>query len=90
MVFASRYFNYDVSNSLFNKQRKKMIQLEFPLNIGLPENNKMAEIEYMTYCIRDSTKRVTRRLWAENNSLRQICKELQERIEIIERNICKS
>lgn len=64
-----------------------MMQMEFPLTI-YPPGDKIAQLEYKAMCVEDSTKRVTRRLWAENRVLRQMCKELQERLEIIERNIC--
>lgn len=64
------------------------MQMEFPLIVTIPENDKVAQLEYLICSVKDSNKRVTRRLWAENNRLNQLCKELEERMKIIEKNLC--
>jgi len=67
-----------------------MTQLELPFGVMLPPEDKNAQLEYLCNSVKESNRRVTRRLWVENNKLKQVCKELQERLEILERNICNS
>lgn len=70
------------------KKGRKVMQLEFPMLAELPPENPIGRLEYIVGCVKESNKRVTRRLWAENRALKQMCVELEERLRLLEKNIC--
>lgn len=66
------------------------MQLELPFMIELPPENKVAECEYKVDSLKESYQRLRKGLWASNAELRKRCIELEERLWIIERNLCNS
>jgi hypothetical protein len=66
------------------------MQLELPFMATLPPEDKVAKCEYSVQELYVSYHRLRKGLWAENGVLRKRCKELEERLWIIERNICNS
>lgn len=68
--------------------KRKEMQLELPLKIELPPENSFGRLEYVVGCVKESNKRSTRRLFAENRALKQFCTELKERLDFLEKHIC--
>ncbi len=66
------------------------MQLELPFMVELPPENKIEECEYKVNGLKDSYQRLRRGLWASNGDLKRRCSELEERLWILERNLCKN
>lgn len=67
---------------------RTMVQLELPLYVDLPPDNPIARIEYVVSSIKYSTDRVRKGMYAKHNELQKRCQELEERLKIIEKEIC--
>jgi len=62
---------------------EKLIQFDFF------KDPEICVLESEIKDIKNSTDKVRKKLFAENNKQAKLIKELSERLEIIERNICK-
>ena len=66
---------------------------QIPIQFDLFKTKEEVEIEQMReHCekLSKSNEKVRKRLFAENNALNRSMMDLEERLAIIERNICKN